>query len=175
MSLTANLAKKNLLITFVLCLCFFLFVPLFLPKWKLFYFSPFLVTLFYQKSKIVSLFGALFCGLLVDLFSTQAATPLFAINYCLTVLFLYDRRQHFFGDSFSTLPIMVVLFGVLTTLIHAVLQSAFYKSPFFSFEWFAVDVLFLPFLDAAYAFVVFVLPALLFGKPQRRGREYFSG
>jgi len=173
--LELNLAKKSLSSVFFISLFLFLFVPLFLPTWKLFFFAPFLVILFYQKTKIAALTAACLCGLLVDLFSAQGSIPFFAINYCLTTLLLYDQKQNFFGDSLSTLPIMVYFFGGISTLCQGLLREIFDKTAFISPEWFFIDAVLFPFTDACYGWIVFILPALLFGKRQRRGSEYFSG
>ena len=174
-SLELNLSKKSLSLAFFLSLICFLLSPLLLPKLKLFFFSPFLVILLYQKNKMTAVCGALFCGLMSDLFSVNEELPLFGLGFCLALLLLYDQRQHFFGDSISTLPIMVYFFGVLSTLLLGVLQETLLKQPQFSLKWLAYDAFLFPLADATYAFCFFILPALIFGKRQRRGSEYFSG
>lgn len=170
-----NLAKKNLPFAFTLCMGLFLTLPLLFPHLKLFFFAPFIVVLIYQKSKGVSCCIALLTGLVLDLFSIHESIPFYAINTCLTVFLLYDQRQHFFGDSVSTLPIMVYFFGVLSSLLQGVLIETLGSHPHLSLHWIAFDVVLFPLADALFAFLIFTLPVLLFGKRTRRGSEYFNG
>lgn len=55
----------------------------------------------------------------------------------------------------------------------AVMLYAIEMKNIFSASWIFADMIVLPSADAIFAFTVFIVPSYLFGKPQRRGKDYF--
>lgn len=163
----------NLTFFFILSFLLSLFGPVLFPSFKLFYFAPFLCTCFYHKSYSSTLWISLCCGLILDLLSAPLRFGLYALNYTLTSGLLYSKKQHFFEDELSTLPILTFLFSVLSTLIQVGLLYIFDASLRLSWNWVSTDLLIMPSLDGVYAFICFNLPILLFGKTRRKGKDYF--
>lgn len=155
--------------TLLIVLCF----PVLLPNWRIMAFAPCLVIIFYQKPLLTSLWIATVCGLLLDLLSSHSHLGLFSVSFCLTTALLYGQQKHFFADSISTLPLMTFFFSVISTTIQAMMLYAFEGKNVFSWSWATTDLLIMPLLDATYGFICFQLPWILFGKPQRRGKDYF--
>lgn len=169
-----NLDRKSLSWTFILTLSLTLWTFPFFPNLRLFFFVPFLIIAYYQKSFIKCLWLSLFCGLIIDMLSSQLRFGTNALNYCLTTLILYPQRYNFFADSKSTLPLMTFFFSLLSSLIQVVLIYIFDQGFPISASWIFNDLLLLPLADAAFAFGCFVLPFALFGKRPRTGKDYFS-
>lgn len=169
-----NLNDKNIPVLLGFTLFAVLTGPVLLPNWPLTFFSPFLIILYYQKSCIYCLWASFGAGLLLDLFSAPMRLSLYAICYCLTTGLLYNQKRHFFADSLSTLPLMTFFFSIIVTFLEFCWVFAFEMPIKFSWKWVLTDLVYLPAVDATYAFVLFVLPSLLFGKPRRMGKDYFS-
>jgi cell shape-determining protein MreD len=168
-----NLQKKNLLFVFLSALALTLFVPVVFPTLKLVFLAPFLIVLLYKKPLITCLWGSLICGLILDILSPHTRLGLYSMNFTLTTGILYAQRRHFFADKASTLPIMTFFFSVISTVIQGVLLNTF-EGPFqISWGWLFSDLIVMPLMDASYAFLIFILPYLLFGKPVRKGKDYF--
>jgi len=127
----------------------------------------------YQKRLQTCLWYAFAGGLILDLLSSSPRLGMYAFAFCTASLVLYPQRRNFFADSLSTLPIMTFAFSSLSTLVLATLFYVIEMQNMFSGKWIFTDLIAMPVADGAYAFVVFVLPALLFGKRIRRGKEYF--
>lgn len=168
-----NLSYKNLKSTFFISLIFFLILPFYYPALRLFNFVPFLIIMIYQKPLIICLWGALSCGLFVDLFASEPYFAMHGLNYAIMVALFYQLKTYFFADSLSTLPLMTFLFSAFSTLLHLTLYYAFGISFSLSWEWVQTDLLLMPFLDSIYAFTVFIMPFFLFGKKQRKAKDYF--
>ncbi len=168
-----NLQNKNLVLTFLTTLCLTLFIPALCPFIRLTFFAPFLIILYYQRPFLACLWFSFLCGALLDLLSSHQRLGVFAVSYCLTTAILFGQRRNFFADSITTMPIMTYFFCFLSTLSQAVLIYIFDRGLTLSWGWTLADLLLMPLFDAGYAFGVFILPSLLFGKPQRRGKEYF--
>ena len=169
-----NLDHKNIPLLLIFTLFAVLAGPVLLPSWHIMFFAPFLVVLYYQKSYINCLWCSLLAGLLLDLLAAPMRLGLYAVCYCLATGLLYNQKRHFFADSLSTLPLMTFFFSVVATSIEFGWVFMFEMPISFSWRWFLTDLVYLPSLDAAYAFGVFILPAVLFGKPRRLGKDYFS-
>lgn len=169
-----NLHKKNLWIVFIICFSLSIWIPAVLPQLRLVFFAPYLIILLYKRPLINCLWGALTCGLILDLLSAYQHLGLFALNYTLTIAVLYRQRRHFFSDSPSTLPIMVYLFSVISTAVQIPLLFVFEQKLKMNSSWIASDLLLMPFLDATYAFVLFILPYWAFGKRRLKGKDYFT-
>lgn len=168
-----NLHEKNLRWIFFITLTLTLLAPALAPSWRLFFLIPFLITAIYQKSNLACLWYAFFCGLILDAAISQERFGLYALNYTIAMALLYPQKQHFFADSPSTLPIMTALFSMIATLIQAILMHGLERDLSISWSWLVTDLLIMPLLDGLFAFTLFVLPFALFGKKQKRGRDYF--
>jgi rod shape-determining protein MreD len=164
---------KRLDLIFVFCLSATLISPSLFPQLRLLFFAPFLVCAFYQKTLQTTLWLAFACGICLDLLSSHSRLGLYAMGFCLTTAILYPQKRNFFADSLSTLPIMTLLFGSLSTLILGVLLYSLEMRNVFSWHWVLTDLILMPSLDACYAFSCFIFPALFLGKPLRKGKDYF--
>ena len=161
--MTYNLCHKKTLFILLASLFLTLYTP-----YKLLFFAPYLVTLFYQRPQNSCLLSALLLGLLIDLLSSYSRFGITALNYFLCTLPLYPAKRHFFSDKLSTLPLMTFLFSLLSLLIH------FITHPFMpTLSWIASDLFIMPLFDALAAFLLYIAPPLLIGKRVKRGREYF--
>lgn len=168
-----NLEDRSITTSAILTLIPILCFPALFSSLRLLFFAPFLVILYYKKSYSFCLWAALLCGLLLDLLTSSMRIGLYAMSYCLTTGFLYGQRRNFFADSISTLPIMTFLFSISATLIQLIFVYVFEQNITFSKTWLLTDLVYMPAADALYGFSIFVLPFLLFGKQQRRGKDYF--
>ncbi len=145
-------------------LCFFLgfvlllFLPLFLPSLRLTYFAPYLVVVCYYRPLFNALWHGAACGLLIDLFSSSTPFGVTSLTYVFSTAFLYSQTRHFFEDKSSTLPVMTSFFAVLSTGLQALLLGFFGCGTIFCWRWVTTDLVFMPLLDAAYAFLWFSLP-----------------
>ena len=120
-----NLSQRNPKILLFVALIFTFFTPLYIPQIKLIWFAPFLITLYYQKPLEACLWSSLGCGFLIDLTTSTEHLGLHGFNYTIVSALLYGQKRHFFGDSLSTMPIMVYLFCFMSTLVQAVLLNLF--------------------------------------------------
>lgn len=168
-----SLELKNISFALLITLIATLFVPTVFPSARLLFFAPFLIILIYQKSFLACLWNSLLCGFILDLLSSNPLMGLYAVSFCLTTGLMYGQRRNFFSDSLSTLPLMTYFFSCLSTLLQLALLYIFGQLTAISWEWTLTDLIYLPALDALYAFCIFILPAVVFGRPQRRGRDYF--
>lgn len=171
MQITLN--HKRLDLSFLFCLLLTVIFPAVFPWIRLSFFAPFLIIAFYKKNLASSLWMALTCGLILDLLSSQPRLGIHALTFCFSLAVLYPQKRNFFADSLSTLPIMTFLFAVISSLVMAVLLYSIETKNVLSWEWLIADLLIMPAADATYAFCCFILPALLFGKRIRRGKDYF--
>lgn len=169
-----NLYKKNLKLIFLAVIALSLFLPALFPFFKIQYFIPFLIILIYRKSFIFCLWASMGCGLVLDLLSPHDRIGLYAITYTMTTGIIFRQKRHFFADSLTTLPLMTLLFSIISTAIQALLFSFFQKAIILNLGWIIKDLVFFPLLDMVFAFMVFILPFALFGKPIRKGKDYFS-
>lgn len=156
----------TLFLTFVIPLCF--------PNTYLFYFAPFLVSLYYRHSRLTCVWISLLCGLVMDLFSVQTRMGIHSFNYCLTTWLLYPYQRHFFEDSIVKLPVMTFLFSEISTLVHIAQFMTFSHTFPFSWGWAAGDLLLMPMLDALYAGLLFTLPSFLLPKTRTRKTVLFT-
>jgi len=168
-----NLDQKRLDITFIFCLALTIIFPLLVPSIRLTFFAPFLIMACYKKKLQNCLWMAFICGLILDLLSSNARLGIHAFNYCLTLMVLYPQKRNFFADSLSTLPIMTFLFSTISTFFMVIVLYSLEMINMLSWQWIATDLLLMPAADAIYAFCCFIAPALLFGRPRRRGKDYF--
>ena len=147
--------------------------PVFFPTFRLYYFVPFIVTTFYQKSLNKCLWLSLFCGTIVDVFFSGDLFGMHAFVYVITTLILFNRKQTFFSDSITTLPIMTFFYSIIVTLCKTIIFAGISESFFFNLKWFFSDLIFMPMFDGIYAFSFFILPFICFGKKRLKGADYF--
>ncbi len=169
-----SLDSKRLDIAFGVSLILMLTLPSLVPQLRLSFFAPVLIMACYQKSLRSCICLAFLCGILLDLLSAHPHFGLYALNYSLTILMLYPQRRNFFADNLSTLPIMTYFFAILSTLVMAVLLYSLEMKNIMSAKFLLTDLVLMPAADACYAFLCFILPGLITGKPRRRGKDYFN-
>lgn len=167
-----DLAKKRCVSLFFITLLLTLFFPPLFPNLRLLFFVPFIITAYYQKTFAVCLLLSFLCGFVLDILSSSFI-GLHALNYSLVTGLLYHQRRHFFSDNLSTLPLMTFFFSFFSTLFEAILIHTFDASVTLSLKWVFADLIIMPALDGAYAFVCFILPFYVFGIKPRRGKDYF--
>jgi rod shape-determining protein MreD len=172
--LQIQLDAKRLSFVLASTLVFQLTVPALFPNCHLNFFVPFLVILFYQKPYHFCLWSAFSCGLFIDLLAAPTKFGLYATSFALSTVLLYQQRRNFFADSLSTLPLMTYLFSTTLTVLQVVLLMLFETDVRVTTHWFFTDLIYMPALDALYAFLVYQLPAYFFGKKIRKGKEYFT-
>ena len=144
------------------------------PGVKLYYFIPFLIRAFYLKPLNSALVTALFVGFLVDLLSAHSRFGLYSTNYVITTYFLYGLKKNFFEDNLSTLPFMTFFFSFFSSILQYFLIILLGNQPIpFSLSFALVDFLMMPIFDSLFALIIFTVPTLIFGKPSRKGSDYF--
>ncbi|MGA8164704.1 MAG: rod shape-determining protein MreD [Waddliaceae bacterium] len=166
-----NLQQKNLPMTFLSMLVLTLLMPALAPGVPISCFIPFLVIAMYKKPQISCLWYSLLCGLILDLLSSRIPLGICATNFTASTWVLYRQKQNFFADNLATLPLVTALFSIISTFFQFVLLSLCEKTLFFhqSLQGFFM----VPFLNATFSFAYFILPFVLFGKPMRKGSDYF--
>lgn len=165
-----ELTKKNLFYLFFAGLLLTVFGPILSASIHIAFFIPFIVTAYYQKSQITSLWISLICGLIVDLLSYSNRMGLCGLSYTLTTFILYEQRMHFFGDRQSTLPIMTFLFSLLSKVFLWTLSYVFEKNFILSNLPFMKELMLFPLINAAYAYTLYMIPAF-FVRRKIRGTD----
>lgn len=171
MSIKSPYRPSPFLLAFLFALVPALCFPVLLPSLRLHFFAPFLIILIYKKNRTFCLWTAFICGTIFDLFGSYQHLGLWAFNYCLTIWILYPQKRNFFEDRLSTLPIMTLLFSFLSTFFQILLLETFESHLSLSFTWVLSELLFMPLMDALYAFLLFTLPSFFLFKPNKH--EYF--
>ena len=97
-----DLYHKRLDSTFLICLILTLTAPVIFPGFRLLFFVPFQIMMYYQRSFRSCLWSSLLCGTIVDLFSSYTRLGICALDYTLTTYILYRQRENFFSDSLSS-------------------------------------------------------------------------
>lgn len=136
-----------------------MWIPLFFPTLHLLFFVPFLIYCFYRCSFIQCLWLALFCGIMVDLLSSQTRLGIYSSIYCLTAALLYNYKYHFFEDRLSTLPTLTGCFAILATIIQLGITSFMEYSYVLSWQWIQINFFLHPLQNAFLAYFGFSLPA----------------
>ncbi|MGM0439626.1 MAG: rod shape-determining protein MreD [Chlamydiota bacterium] len=145
---------------FILCLSFLLSFPIVFPTLKLTFFAPFIVMLYYQQPKQACLWVSFWCGLIIDILSSSSIMGMHVLNYCLTTAILYEKRRAFFEDSIISLPIMTMIFSMLSSILQASLLKFFGASLPLSWHWVFTDLVVMSGVDGLYAFILFTIPTL---------------
>lgn len=143
-----------------------IFFTLLINRINLLYFAPFLVLSYYSNSCLRSCWLSVGSGIIIDLFSSTSYFGLTAVNYCLATFLLYGQTRHFFRERMFTIPIMTLLFSLLSSCISIILRLLFSQPIHISARWVLTDLIGMSFFDAFYAFSV-VFPAHMFYKFQR--------
>ncbi len=158
--------RNNLVIIYYLLATFSaLFLSSILPGFKLIYYSPFLVILFFNTTYPKTLWLASLAGLTIDLLSSTTF-GINAINYTLTAALLYRFKQ-FFNDKPINLSIFTLIVSVVYSILQILLLFIFDKGILISWGWIVTDLLFMPLLDALYAFIWFSCPIILYEKTKK--------
>lgn len=168
-----NLCYKNKTLAFAIALAMFISFPIFFPSLRLYFFAPPIIMALYQGSRVSGAWYALLSGFCVDCFISDNFLGMNALSYTAAALLLHGQRKNFFADSVSTLPIMTFFFSLLVGLSNAILSYVFHSGISISPSWILSDLILMPLMDACYAFIMFILPTLVFGKPRRKGADFF--
>lgn len=166
--------KKNqilLSLAFFLAFSAYLIIPAVFPSCNLSFFVPFLIIVFYKRPFAAALVFAFLCGLLMDLVADYQHLGLYTLNYCATTAILFPQKRHFFKDSPTTIPLMTLLFVLISTVIQLFLIYSFEKGIPLSWGWVGTDLILMPLFDSLYAYIFFTLPN--FFMPVAKKREYF--
>lgn len=158
---------------FSLALFFVLFGTVFLPHVRLLAFSPFLALLYNRSRFMAALWIASFCGLTIDLLSSEFRFGIHALNYCLTTFLLYQQKKHFFEDKPLALSLFTILISIVSTVLQLLLISIFDHPLPLSGKLLVTDLLLMPIADAIYAFVWFSCPMMLFAYIKKIGWHTF--
>jgi hypothetical protein len=168
-----NLFKKNCYGLFAIALVMTLISSSIFPSFRLMFFIPYLIVLYYKQSYVKCLWGAFICGLIIDLLSSKTPLGLWSLNYAVTSIVLYKQRLNFFGDRQSTLPIMTFLFSVISTSLQW-FSILIFESQFLpGMNSVLTEFVAMPFFDALYAYSFFILPWVIFYPLPRKGTDYF--
>lgn len=162
------LNKKNLILAFLSSFTLTVLMPTLAPGFRLMYFVPFLIILFYQKSFSTSLWIAFFCGLFIDLLSSQSPFGFYACNYTITSAIVFHQKRNFFADHLTTLPIMTFFFSCVLTLLQVFFLIIFGTRVSLSIQWLFLDLLLMPIFDALFALIWFILIPMSFQKKSHR-------
>lgn len=148
-------------------------LPMLFPALYINYFTPFLTLSIYRLPIKKTLWFAALIGVLIDLLSAQQRFGLTALNFTLSLYLLSFFRKTLFEDSYSTLPIMAFLFSLFSSLLFYPLFLLFDKPLPASPEFLGLTLLIMPLFDSAFTFILYTVPRLLFGSPQKKGQDYF--
>jgi rod shape-determining protein MreD len=116
---------------------------------------------------------AFFFGLLLDFLSSSSFLGLNVTSYCAATALLYPQRRNFFADNVSTLPLLTFFSAVSLTMLQLILTYIFERHILITLEWAITNIVLFPLFDSMYAFAVFLLPSMLFGKRRRYGNDFF--
>lgn len=142
-------------------------MPLIFFRFNVLTFAPFLILCYYEKSLYQSLGWSLICGFFVDLLSDHTPLGATAVTYACVTFCLYRIQFYFFEHRLSSLPLMVILFNLLATVLQIVILKVT-KHPF-NLSWTnLINALVLdPLVGAVYAILFFSLPSLVLKKVRR--------
>lgn len=154
----------NLIFCFFISLFTLLFSEPFFPKLHLLFFAPSLALAILRLPLINLLYLSLFSGLVVDSFTSSTHFGMTGCAYALAVSLLFTRRYDLFEDNFSTLPIMTLLFSILSALSERILYFLFGTPLTFSAASLFADFFLLPLFNALYSLFLFLLPWYVYKK-----------
>ena len=166
--------QTSLLIPFAIACFFALFNSALLPAVKLLVFSPFLAILYNRASFQFCLWVACLCGLIIDCVSTDLRLGIHALNYCLVTVVLYNQKRHFFEEKPLAICLFTGLISWVSTLILWLLIPLCGGSFILSKGVIATDLLLMPIVDTAYAFLCFCSPLILYSHIKKVGWKVFG-
>lgn len=161
--------KAPIYFPFLLALFMLFFGTVLFPHIRLMAFAPFLAIIYNRTTFVKALWWACLCGLILDLISSELRFGLQALGYCLTTVFLYHQKKHFFEDKATSLCFFTALISALATLTHLALMHIFGQEIAVAAQTFLTDVVIMSALDGVYAFLWFICPLRLYTYIQRVG------
>ena len=159
-------------ICFTLALLFMLFGTVFFPQIRIWPFTPFLVFVFHRVRFYKALWISFFCGLLLDLFSSQFRFGLFAFSHVATTFLFYKQKKHFFEDKALSLSLFTAFLSAFLSLFLFLLCIR-NEQITASFSTFFSSFIVMPCLDALYAFFWFTCPISLYAYFKKHGLSFF--
>lgn len=148
-----------------------LLLPGLVPSLKLFFLVPIIIIAYYQFSYVGCLWISMGSGILVDILSVNSFFGVNAFVYCTATMLLYPWRRYFFADRASTLPLMTILFSVISTVIFIASASLFQSKRIISWPLIGSDLIIMPICDGLYAYLCFILPFQLYKEFKRKRRR----
>ena len=164
----------SLWIPFAIASFFALFNSALLPHIHLLVFAPFFAILYHRASLQFCLWIAALCGFLIDCLSTDMRLGVYALNYCLVTVALYQQKRHFFEEKPLALCLFTGLISWVSTLILWLLIPLCGGTLHFSKGLIATDLLIMPLVDMAYAFLCFCSPLILYSHIKKVGWKTFG-
>ena len=158
--------------SFFLAVMASLFGTLFFPHIRILTFSPFLALTYNRTSLVSSMWIAALCGLILDLTSSELRIGTCALNFCITTLFLYRQKKHFFEDKLLALSLFTALISTVSTIVQLFLSSLFGSAFRLTAKLLFTDLIAMPLVDAVYAFLWFSCPILLYAYCKRVGLRH---
>jgi len=125
-------------------------------------FAPFLCLSYTKKNFVYSLWLSLFCGLIIDLLSTEYKFGLMSLAYSIAAAIMYRYCRFFSNTKSFSLCLYVIIFSSLLSIINIFLLSSFIKHFNLSLVGIITDVIVMPILDGVYTLLLFILPTVLF-------------
>lgn len=154
--------KAPLWYPFSLALFFALYGSAFLSEIRLIAFAPFFAIAFHRISYVKSLWLCFFCGLIIDLFSSQQHFGIYAVCYALTSCICYNQKKHFFEEKSLALSLFAGLISSISSLALILLTILFDRQFPITTEILVSEIVITPILDAVYAFVWFTVPMKMY-------------
>ncbi len=156
-------------------IAFSLFMTLIVPNvfvsLRLLFVVPPCIFALYIFSSKNALWTAFLLGCFLDAIQYTPLFGMLGLCFLLTQIFLLRLRQFFFQDLLSTLFILTFLFSSISTLLKGVFILLLGFSNPFTISWILSDVLFMPCVDAIYAFICFSMPITWLQRRRMRGGE----
>ncbi len=125
-----------------------------------------------RHSLPAALWFAALLGGISDLFSDDPM-GVYALNYTLVTAFFYRFRRHLLWDSPLHLSLLTGLISSISALSQLALLFLFDRRVPFDGKWILTDLIGMPLVDAAVAFIAFSLPLLTFKKIHRLGMLFW--
>lgn len=150
--------KRTTAIVSLFCVLAQLLAPAFPYGLRLTFLAPPLVASYHRLSFSSCLWLSFTGGLLVDLLGGAGRLGFVPLTYCLSTLFLYRYRHHFFQNSLTTIPLLSALFGCLVTLFQMFLLLPPQGLSAVTLQWVLTDLVIMSISDGIWAAVGFALP-----------------
>lgn len=141
------------------CFCA-LFGTTFLAEIRLLAFTPFFAILYHRVNFSKALWISFFCGLLLDMLSSQFRFGLFALSHVFVSFLLYKQKKHFFEEKAIALSLYSILISFCLSSF-LLLFSCLSHEITCSWPLLFSDLILMPFLDGLYAFFWFTCPLSL--------------